>query len=111
MRLKLPNGELATPDTENAFVMEPHFAKIYQNHYPVDFLVLCDLLQKTMILELNAPISWKELKKSGTKLSNDKSPGLNEVPPDVFKALGDQNLLTLLNFSNSYWMVENDFSE
>ena len=45
------------------------------------------------------------------KLANDKSPGLNDVPPDAFKALSNQNLNILLNFFNAYWREEIDFSE
>ena len=51
------------------------------------------------------------MKQAITKLSNGKSPGLNDVPPDAFKALDDQNLLTLMNFFNSYWLEESDFIE
>ena len=54
--------------------------------------------------ELDTLISWEELKQAITKISNGKSPGLNDVPPDAFKALDDQNLLTLMNFLNSSWI-------
>ena len=55
------------------------------------------------MLELDTLIYWEEVKQSVTKFSNGKSPGLNGVPPDTFKALDNQNLLTLLDFFNSYW--------
>ena len=51
------------------------------------------------------------MKQAITNLSNGKSPGLNYVPPDAFKALDDQNRLTLMNFFNSYWLEESDFIE
>ena len=54
------------------------------------------------MLELNTLIYWKELKQEIKFLSNGKSPGLNNVPPNTFKALDEQNLLTLMNFFNSY---------
>ena len=41
------------------------------------------------MLELDTLISGKELKQTITKLSNGKSPGLNDVPPDAFKALDE----------------------
>ena len=62
------------------------------------------------MLELDTLISCKELKQAVTNLSNGKSPGLNDVPPDAFKALYEQNLLTLMNFLNSYWLEETDFN-
>ena len=51
------------------------------------------------------------MKQAITKLSNGKSPGLNCVPPNAFKATDEQNLLTLMNFFNSYWSEETDFTE
>ena len=51
------------------------------------------------------------MKQAITKLSNGKSTGLNDVLHDVFNALGEQNLLTLMSFFNSYWMEETDFTE
>ena len=63
------------------------------------------------MLELDTLISWKELKQEITKSSNGKSPGLNDVPPNTFKALDEPNLLPLINFFNSYWLEETDFTE
>ena len=74
-------------------------------------MVLRGILQRLMIIELDAPIKWAEMKQAVRKLANGKSPSLNDVPPDAFKALDDANLLTLLDFFNSYWNEENDFSE
>ena len=51
------------------------------------------------------------MKQAITKLSNGKSPGLNNVPTDILKALDDQNILTLMNFFNHYWLEESDFTE
>ena len=44
-------------------------------------------------------------------LANGKSPGLNDVPPDAFKALSNQNLDLLHSFFNAYWRGEIDFHE
>ena len=98
MRLRLTNKELATNDAEIASVMGPHLEKVYRNHRPVDWSELQGLLQRTSMLKLDTLISWEEVKQAVTKLSNYKSPGLNDVPPDAFKALDNQNLLTLLEF-------------
>ena len=63
------------------------------------------------MLEFYILISWKYLKQEITELSNGKSPGLNDVHPYAFKAINEQNLLTLMNFFNSYWLKETDFTE
>ena len=89
--------------------MRPHLEKVYRNSRPVEWSELQEILQLTSMLEINTLISWEELKQAVTNLSNGKSPGLNEVPPDAFKALDNQNLLTLLEFFNSYWKEETDF--
>ena len=44
-------------------------------------------------------------------MAKRESPGLNDVPTDVFKALDGVNLLTLFDFFNSYWNKEIDFYE
>ena len=62
-------------------------------------MVLRGILQRLMIPKLDVPIKWAELKQAIRKSANGKSPGLNDVPPDAFKALDDTNLLTLLDFS------------
>ena len=63
------------------------------------------------MLELDTIISWKELKQAIKKISNGKSPGLNDVPADAFKALDEQKLLTFMKFFKSYWLEETDFTE
>ena len=45
------------------------------------------------------------------KLNNGKSPGLNDVPPDVSKSLTEKNLATLLDLLNKFWHDEVDFSK
>ena len=111
MRLKLPSGKLATTDAENVSIMGPHLEKVFTNHRPIDWPVLLGIDQRSTLLELDANISWEELRRAITKLANGKSPGLNDVPPDAFKALTVDNLKTLLDFLNSFWDDEVDFEE
>ena len=94
MRLKPTNGEFTTTDAENVSVMGQQFEKFYRNHWSVDWLVPHELPQRHFMIELNTIISWKELKQAVTKLSNGKSPGLNDLPPNAFKALDKQIYLT-----------------
>ena len=80
MRFKLPNGNLAVTDAENASILGPHFERVYTNHQKIDWAVLDEILQRLTMLELDAEIIWEELKKAVMKLANGKYPGLNEVP-------------------------------
>ena len=77
MRIRLPNGELATTDTENASVFGPHFHRVFNNHRPIDWPVLDKIKQREVMDELDQPISWDDIKKATTKLANNKAPGLN----------------------------------
>ena len=61
--------------------------------------------------KLNGEIEWKELLAAVEKLANVKSPGLNHVPPDAFKALSHQNLGTLHSYLKACWCEEVDFKE
>ena len=84
---------------------------MYTHHRPIDWKVLMDIEQRTTSWELDSSISWEVLRKAIAKLANGKSPGLNDVPPDIFKALTDGNLRTILAFLNSFWDNEVDFAE
>ena len=84
MRMRLPNGELATADAENASVFGRHFHRIFNNHIPIYWPVLEKIKQIEVMDELYEAIT--------TKLANNKAPGLNGVPPNAFKALDDANL-------------------
>ena len=77
MRFKLPNGNLAVTDAENASILGPHFKRVYTNHRKIDWAVLDNILQRLTMLELDAEITWEYFKKAVTKLANRKSPGLN----------------------------------
>ena len=111
MRLKLPNEILAVTDAENASILGPHFGRIYTNHRKIYWAVLDGILQRLTMLELDAEITREELKKAVTKLANGKSPGLNKVPLDAFKALSEQNLSLLLDFLNAFLNKETDFDD
>lgn len=57
---------------------------------------------RVMMLELYELISRSKLIHAVRKLANGKSPGLNDVLPDAFKALDKKNLLTLHAFFCAY---------
>ena len=88
--MRLPNREVATNDAENSSVIGPHFHRVFNNYRPIDWPVLYKIKQREVMDKLDQPISWYEIKKSTTKLVNDKSPGLNDVPTNAFRYLTTQ---------------------
>ena len=111
MRMQLPNGELAKTDAENASVFGPKFHRFFNNRRPIDWPVLYRINIRKVMDKPYQPISWDDIKKSTTKLANDKAPGLNGVPPNTFKALYDTNLSWLLLFYNQFWNSQADLDE
>ena len=73
--------------------------------------MLDKIKQVEVMDELDHPISWDEIKKSTTKLDNYKSPGINGVPPNAFKALGDANISWVMLFYNEFWNSQADFDQ
>ena len=45
------------------------------------------------------------------KLTNDKAPGLNNVPPNAFKTMSETNLLHHFNFILGFWEDRLDYVE
>ena len=92
MQIQLPNDELETTDAANVSIFSPHFHMVFKKHRPIYWPVLYNIKQRELIKKIDQPISWDDIKKSTTKLANDKAPELNGVPPNAFKALDDANL-------------------
>ena len=44
-------------------------------------------------------------------LTNDKAPGLNNVPPNAFKAMDEDSLLHHFNFIVEFWEDRMDYVE
>ena len=44
-------------------------------------------------------------------MSNDKAPGLNQVPPNAYKCLNNANLNTIQRFNKAYWDNTADYDE
>ena len=101
----------ATTDAKNASVFGPHFHKVFNNHRPIDCPVLYKIKKIEVMDELDQPISWGEIKKPTTKLSNNKAPGINGVPPNAFKALENANLSWILLLYNQFFNSQSDFNE
>ena len=111
MRMRLPDGTLATIDARNASVLAPHFERVYTRDRLITWEALYVIPTCDTAEGINQLIEWEEVKFAVSKLANGKSPGLNDVPPDAFKALSNQNLDLLHNFFNAYWRGIIDFTE
>ena len=88
-----------------------HLSKVYSNHRPVTWEVSKDIEQRDTAPDIDRSITWEEIKLAIAKLGNEKSPSLNDVPLDSFKALSNQNIDILLNFYNTYWKGNIDFDK
>ena len=102
---------MAKTDAENASVFGPHFHRVFNNHRPIYWPVLDNIKQRYVMEELDHPISWDDIKTSTTKLSNNKAPVLNGVPPNAFKALNDVNLSWILLSYNQFYHGQDGFGE
>jgi hypothetical protein len=89
MAMKPEIGDLASNAKENMSVFGMHFYKVLNNHRPVDNSVLDLIVQKPCLTAIDAPISFKEVKRAINKLKKGKAPGLNGIPPEALKAMDD----------------------
>ena len=87
MAMKMANGKPATNGKENMAVFGPHFERVFNNHRPVDPSVLDEILQRPILHDIDSPITFEEVNTAINKLKNGKSPGLNGIPPEAYKAM------------------------
>ncbi len=87
MAMKMADGKIATNGKENTAVFGPQFERVFNNHHPVNLTILTDVPQRPTLNDLDLPITYKELDAAIKKLKNGKSPGLNGIPPEAYKAM------------------------
>ena len=87
MAMKMANGKPATNGKENMAVFGPHFERVFNNHRPVDPTILDEIPQRPILHEIDSPITFDEVNTAINKLKNGKSPGLNGIPPEAYKAM------------------------
>jgi hypothetical protein len=87
MAMKMPNGNIATNGKENMSLFGPHFERVFNNHCPFDLTILEKITQHPVVSKLDLPISFDEVNAAINKLKNGKSPGLNGIPPEEYKAM------------------------
>ena len=98
-------------DAENASVFCPHFHRVFINHRSIDWPVLDNIKQIYVLEKLDHSIPCYEINKATTKLANNKAPGLNGVPRNVFNTLDVVNIYCLLIFYNQFWHIQADFDK
>ena len=89
IQVRLPSGNLTENDEENVSVFANHFKKVLNNHKPTYTTVINEIHLREVMEELDDPPLWKKYIFAIQELTNDKSPGLNGVPPNAFKSISE----------------------
>ena len=110
-QIRLPSGDLAETDEENAKVFVKHFGKVLNNKKSINNNVLNDIKSCEVMNKQYIPPSWKEFTEAVKDLTNEKAPGLNGVPPNAFKAMSPDNLKVHFNFILKFCNDNMDFEE
>ena len=96
-------GTIAISDAENMEILEKHFAKVFNNHRPVNFEILDRVLQRETMWNEDRDITYSEFEEALNCLANDKAPGENGVAPNLLKALDTENRLALYQLIVDFW--------
>ena len=111
IQMRLPSGNLADNDKENVSVFANYFKKVINNHKWTDTTVINEINLREVMGELDDPPLWTEYISVIQELTNEKSPGLNGVPPNAFKSMSEENLRHHFNFINEFWEDKVNFEE
>ena len=109
--MKLSDGSKSKTDKQHMSVFHPHFKKLYNNNRPVYANAADFIAQREIMPSLANDFTWKEFLVVITDLKNDKSPGLNGVPPNAFKCMDDKNLKIVFKFICDFWDAKADYIE
>ena len=71
-------------------VFGPHFERVFNNRRPVDTTIHEDIAQRPVLPEIDLPISFNKVDAAINKLKIGKSPGLNGMPPEAYKAMNSR---------------------
>ena len=107
--MRLPSGDLAETDEDNSKVFVKHFGKVFNNKKSIKNNAMNNINSREVMNELDVPPSWKEFTEAAKDLTNDKSPGLNGVPTNDFKAISPENIKVHFNFILEFWNDNMDF--
>jgi hypothetical protein len=90
MAMKMANGKLATNGKENMAVFGPNFDRVFNNHCLVEPTILTDIPQHPTLHDIDSPSTYNKVDAAINKLKNGKSPGLNGIPPEAYKAMNTE---------------------
>ncbi len=96
--MKMADGKIATNGKENIAVFSPHFEGVFNNRRPVDLTILTDVPQRPTLHDLDLPITYKEVDAVINKFKNEKSPGLNGIPQEAYKAMNTKTRCKIHKF-------------
>ena len=111
LAMKMTNGKLASTSKKNMEVFGPHFDAVFNNHRPVDFTALHNIPQRLILTNIDSPITFKEVNKAINKLKNGKSPGLNGIPPEAYKAMNKTMRERIHKVISAFFEGETDYDE
>jgi hypothetical protein len=89
MSMHPENGKLASNAKENMSVFGMHFHKVLNNHRSVNSTVLDLIKHKSCLTAIYTPITFREVKEAINKLKKRKSLGLNGIPLEALKVMGN----------------------
>ena len=84
-------------------MLSAHFGKVLNDLKDTDDSVIEDIIAREVSIELDSTPEWAEFIIAVVELTNDKSLGLNNAPPNAFKAMTAENLLHLFGFIVEFW--------
>jgi len=111
MAMKMANGKIATTSKENMEVFGPHFDSVFNNHRPVDFTILDAISQCPILTDIDSPITYEEVDAAINKLKHGKSPGLNGIPPEAYKAMNQEMRHRIHKIVSAFFDGEADYDE
>jgi hypothetical protein len=109
MALTMANGKPATNDKENMAIFGPHFERVFNNHHPVDPTVLDEIHQRPILHDIDSPITFAEINIAINKLKNGKSPGLNGIPPEAYKAMNVTTRRRIHQYVSAFFEGDADY--
>ena len=95
-----PRENIHEPDT----FMESQLSKPNYTVLPPNYEESFDLYKKETELWINQPFNMKEMNKAIDQLPMKKTPGPDEIPNELIKALADEPRKVLLDLINECWV-------
>jgi hypothetical protein len=111
MVMKLEDRKLASNGKENMSVFAPHFYRVYKNHQQVDPSIFEAVPQCPTLYDIDSPITFEEVNAAINKLKSGKSPGLNGIPPEAYKAMNGKMRQCVHHYVLDFFEGKEDYME